>query len=343
MQIRPLDLASDAELAGVDDLTQAVYADTFGGITPQSAAQLRVEFEDTPFWTQNRWVAIDESDGQRVVGVASMLLPLAENLESASLNVTVHPLFRGRGVGTALVEDALKPAMRASGRTRADAYGDVPADGDPDDPALPVNRLAARLNMRRGATAICRILDLPLDPALLDALADEASARMGGYRIESWQGATPEAHLEEYGRLLTQLELDDPLEELDYEAPVYTPERVRLAEERLRRSGTRSITAVAIAPDGSFAGNCEVHVVDDPRATLGWQENTLVMPGHRGHRLGLGLKVATHRRIAAEAPGVRRIVTWNSHVNPWMIAINERLGYAISHREVAFQGDPFGD
>src|SRR5699024_5037425 len=74
--------------------------------------------------------------------------------------------------------------------------------------------------------------------------------------------------------------------------------------------------------------------------TVGWQENTLVMPDHRGHRLGLALKVATHRQLRERAPQLRSLVTWNSHVNPWMIEINEKLGYEIVYREMVLQGRP---
>jgi hypothetical protein len=62
-----------------------------------------------------------------------------------------------------------------------------------------------------------------------------------------------------------------------------------------------------------------------------------VFEAHRGHRLGLALKLATHRRLAEDFPEVRRIVTWNSHVNPWMIHVNEQLGYEIAYREVTYQ------
>jgi GNAT superfamily N-acetyltransferase len=106
----------------------------------------------------------------------------------------------------------------------------------------------------------------------------------------------------------------------------------------MRESGTVRIVAVAVAPDGEFVGNTEVHVHEAPGSTLGYQENTLVMPEHRGHRLGLGLKVATHRQLAERSPQLRSLVTWNSHVNPWMIQVNEKLGYQVLFHEVVMQG-----
>src|SRR5699024_2582221 len=126
-------------------------------------------------------------------------------------------------------------------------------------------------------------------------------------------------------------------EEVEHEAPEYTPERIRESERRSREQGIARITAVAVAPDGSFVGNSEIHVHTAPESTVGWQENTLVMPDHRGHRLGLALKVATHRQLRGRAPQLRSLVTWNSHVTPWMIEINETLGYEIVYRQMVLQ------
>jgi len=89
---------------------------------------------------------------------------------------------------------------------------------------------------------------------------------------------------------------------------------------------------VAIAADGTCVGNSEIIVQQSEGTTMAWQESTLVLPEHRGHRLGLALKVATHRVLGERAPHVAALVTFNSHVNPWMIGINEKLGY-IAHAE----------
>ena len=219
-----------------------------------------------------------------------------------------------------------------------EAYGEIEAGTDPEDPAHPVHRLAARLGITRKNLAVCRALPLPLDPALLDALEAESAQKRGEYRIELWDGDIPEGHLRTYGRLLTQLEIDEPDEEVENEPAEYTPERIRESERRMRESGTDRLVAVAVAPDGEFVGNTEIHLHLSPGSTLGYQENTLVMPEHRGHRLGLGLKVATHRLLAERAPQLRSLVTWNSHVNPWMIQINEKLGYEVLFHELVLQG-----
>lgn len=338
--VRPLDLSADADLEQVRSLLQAVDEDAFGASEQYTLPQMRASFTSSSAWQVGQWIAEVESlEGGRVVGgLLGVLTPQLENLDAATVMIDVHPALRGHGIGTALLERAALPAVQAAGRTLISAYGTVPVEGDADDATLPANRLAARAGLERRSLAVCRSLDLPLAPGLLDELAAEVDERIGDYRVASFLDEIPEEQLAEYGRLMAQLDLDDPDEDVESEVPDYTPERIRENAERRRRAGKHTVICVAMAPDGSMAGNCEIVYRDCPGSTLGWQENTLVMPDHRGHRLGLALKVEAHRRLVEAAPGLRRVVTWNSHVNPWMISINEKLGYRPRCREVAYQG-----
>lgn len=341
--IRPLDVSSDADVAQFNALDEAIDLALYGASEPFTLAQARARLEPTPYWRVRRWVALAEpmEGAQAIVARAATFEPLEENLDAITVGVTVHPAYRGQGIASQMLEEALIPAIRESGRTLVDASGEIMPGQEADDPALPANRLAARLGIARKHLGVCRTLRLPLDPELLERLDAQARERIGAYRVEVWDGPVPEEHLPAYGVLLAQLDRDDPTEELDYEVPEYTPERIRLAEERLAGSGMRAVQAVAIAPDGTMVGNSVIEWKVPGEAgvpRVGWQENTLVMPEHRGHRLGLALKVAAHRALAREAPELRVLATWNSHVNPWMIAINEQLGYRIAFHEVMYQG-----
>jgi hypothetical protein len=48
---------------------------------------------------------------------------------------------------------------------------------------------------------------------------------------------------------------------------------------------------------------------------------------HRGRRLELALKVATHDLVVATYPSLVSVDTSNAEVNTWMNAVNETLGY----------------
>jgi hypothetical protein len=60
------------------------------------------------------------------------------------------------------------------------------------------------------------------------------------------------------------------------------------------------------------------------------QAFTAVTRAHRGHRLGLLVKVAMAEMLLAAEPGVRWVETWNAASNRYMIAVNEMLGYEVS-------------
>jgi RimJ/RimL family protein N-acetyltransferase len=66
----------------------------------------------------------------------------------------------------------------------------------------------------------------------------------------------------------------------------------------------------------------------------------MVTRPHRGHRLGLLVKVAMMDRLAEAEPQVERIVTWNNADNEHMIGINEALGYEVAGRPYRFARVP---
>ena len=343
--IRPLHLDSETDLIQFQAVERACDEHDYGASSDPTLAQIRARMESSEYWENSFYLAIDEpvEGGEMAVGFAVINLPLKENLDQVWAFWTVHPAYRGRGIGTALLEQVIRPALRESSRSVVATYGLVPADGDADDPSAPPNRLAARLGIERKTMSICRTLDLHPSAQLLEELEAKAAEKLEGYQVLVWEGDIPEEHLAGYGQLLRQLDLDDPDEDFENEPADYTPERLRHQEERLRARGMRTIIAVAQAPSGELVGNSVIEWHAGEGTTLAFQENTLVMPKHRGHRLGLALKVAAHQALARRAPHLRRIVTWNSHVNPWMIAINEQLGYEVACREIAYQGRPILD
>jgi RimJ/RimL family protein N-acetyltransferase len=73
--------------------------------------------------------------------------------------------------------------------------------------------------------------------------------------------------------------------------------------------------------------------VHEPGRAYQW--GTLVAPAHRGHRLGVAVKVANLRLLGSERPDVTRVTTYNAEVNTHMVGVNEALGF----RPVARLGD----
>ena len=89
---------------------------------------------------------------------------------------------------------------------------------------------------------------------------------------------------------------------------------------------------VALDGDGNVVAYTDIVVArHDPDFCFQW--GTLVDRPHRGHRLGLAVKVANLQALqASHTADGRRLVTWNAEVNDHMIAINERLGFRKTAR-----------
>jgi hypothetical protein len=79
---------------------------------------------------------------------------------------------------------------------------------------------------------------------------------------------------------------------------------------------------------GELAGFTQVGV-DPGTPSWGFQLLTAVTRPHRGHRLGLLVKVAMLELLAEREPQLTQIITGNADVNEHMIAINAELGFEV--------------
>ncbi|MGZ4469765.1 MAG: GNAT family N-acetyltransferase, partial [Nocardioidaceae bacterium] len=85
---------------------------------------------------------------------------------------------------------------------------------------------------------------------------------------------------------------------------------------------------MAVDPDGQVVAHTVLvtpPAEHDPDNAYQWA--TMVARGHRGHRLGMAVKVANLRALAERQPEVPQVVTTNAETNAWMVAINDRLGF----------------
>jgi hypothetical protein len=76
--------------------------------------------------------------------------------------------------------------------------------------------------------------------------------------------------------------------------------------------------------------------VDPALPEWGQQAVTMVTRPHRGHRLGLLVKVAMLSWLTEAEPQLEKIATWNAVSNQYMIGINEALGYEVAGRPYRF-------
>jgi GNAT superfamily N-acetyltransferase len=159
-------------------------------------------------------------------------------------------------------------------------------------------------------------------------LAATAAERGAGYELVCWTDRAPEEHVAEIARLYSRFLGEIPLGRVALEPATWTVQRIRESEERWLASGRHQVLVAAVAPDGSLAGYTNLFVLDGRPERAGI-DSTLVLPEHRGHRLGLALKVRLHQETRTRHPEVTRIATGNADVNRWMNAVNDQLGYRV--------------
>ena len=181
-----------------------------------------------------------------------------------------------------------------------------------------------------------KALDLTTSAERWPALQAEVEREAGAYALYTFVDRVPDEHVAGVCALLSAFIDEAPSGDLDLERAEWTPERLREIEQRQVTTGQRWVIALAVAPDGTACGFSELgfEIRDPTHAEVG---GTLVLPGHRGHRLGLGLKLATHRRLVALAPECRYVSTTNAGVNAPMNAVNERMGYRAVERALDVQ------
>jgi RimJ/RimL family protein N-acetyltransferase len=267
------------------------------------------------------------TDGDTAVALGEYAVSSYDNLHLAWLTVDVHPDHRRRGHGTAMFY-ALCERARTEGRTT------VGVDGW-DSPST--KAFAAAHGLDQKAVEMQRRQTLAdLDWPALDLLYDEARPHASAYELLRQLGPTPEDQLEATAVMVAAIN-DAPTDDLDVEDEVFTAERVRAYDEaQAARGHLVHIVVARHRETGALAGETTV-VVDEERPHLAEQHDTSVVREHRGHRLGMLLKLEMMRWLRETQPQVETIDTWNAESNDHMIGVNEALGYRVTGRALAFQ------
>ena len=267
---------------------------------------------------ERRETALAADSGGVPVGGYLLELPDRRNTHMGELTVMVGPARRRQGCGAALLRHAAECAAAhdrnlLSAQTRRGSPGSA---------------FASAMGARAGVVEVRRVLELAGIPdGKLTGLRGTAETAARGYSLLLWRGGTPEEHLDEVARVSAAMAdaPHNPGEE------AYRPDlqRIRDSERRAAEIGIRRY-AVAARYDrtGELAGLTEIGVeAEDP--SWGYQFITAVVREHRGHRLGLLVKLAMLDLLAEAEPALRRILTENADSNQHMIGINAALGFEV--------------
>ena len=77
------------------------------------------------------------------------------------------------------------------------------------------------------------------------------------------------------------------------------------------------------------------HLVAEPRLPPAWRDG--FGREHRGHRLGMAVKIRGLQELAKVAPRAKRIQTTNAEQNAQMVAVNVEVGFRKVEAVVAYQ------
>jgi GNAT superfamily N-acetyltransferase len=323
-EIAELDPEDDAGLREFHSVELAAYRVDHPHAVLRTFPQL-VQLTRRPSSYYRRTLLVARDAG-RIIGTAELGLTVEDNLHLADAQVRVVPEARRRGVGRALHDELVRRA-RADGRTTLLGELNQPLESDP----APAYRFATALGYAVVHEETHHVLHLPVDPARLDALA----AAPPDYEVVAWRNRAPDDVVEAYAAMHTQMGRDVPTGEVDHQPVEITVDRVRQGEQRTAEAYDQVVAAAQRRADGVLGGYTMVYLPHDADYLV--QDDTLVMPGHRGHGLGLALKVAVLRILAAEHPERRLVHTWNAVENTFMQRINRELGFRPVERELEVQ------
>jgi GNAT superfamily N-acetyltransferase len=272
-------------------------------------------------------VAVHRDKRGRVVGVLELSFPSWDNKHLGSVEVTVDPEARRQGIGRALLEDGID-RVRAAGKS-------LVLVGSHNSPGAV--SLCTALGFECAITEVKRRQDLiALDWTALDHDYALARADAPDYDLLRIAGATPDEMLDDVATMAAAIN-DAPMDDLEVEDEVINAERVRAFERGQVERNRRPYRVIARhRATGELAGTTMTSVEAD-HPGFGTQYDTSVVRTHRGHRLGLLLKIDMLRWLGDVEPQLRVLDTWNAATNAHMIAVNERLGYRVVREALEWQ------
>lgn len=290
-------------------------------------------------------------DGKRLVlGWARVNFPLQSNEHQAQISITVRPSARGQGLGTALLATAMNFAHQHNRHTLISftPHGSEPPTGASalESPTgsgrVPVKDPGTKLALSHGfqLEQVIRhsLISVPLPAKTLEEIGSKPQARAGSdYRMLTWVNDIPVEHRAAWARLFTAISIDIPHGELKIEEDAWDADRVADFVVGQAAAGRGFLaSAVEHIPSGELAGLTMFDYELRNEAVV-FQDETIVLRAHRGHRLGLWLKATNLQALPLHRPGACRVHTFNAQENEHMLAINDAFGFQVRSVEGNWQ------
>ena len=264
---------------------------------------------------------------QRIIGLLQVELPRWDNTHLGAVEVCVDPEHRRRGLGRELFEAGVRQVRAQGRRLVLCTCHDVPG----------AVAFVKAMGLEPAHEEVLRRQDLTrLDWDHLDREYQRAARVAADYELVRMPGPVPEDLLADVATMTSAIN-DAPTGSLEIEDEAFSGERIRALETAAQARDGRDYRVVARHREtGALAGHTMVEVAADSPWN-GGQFDTSVLPAHRGHRLGLLLKLEMLYWLRDEEPQLRTILTGNAADNSHMIRVNEALGYQVVIRTLTWQ------
>lgn len=266
------------------------------------------------------------------VAVGALEVSRVDNLRWMRGELFVDPSERRQGYGTQALK-ILESLARDFGRESLSFWV---IEGASEVGASPSHAFSSATGYSLMEQNIRRDIAWPRPLGELQRLQAENEVSATGYEILAWLRATPPSFLAKRAALFEQTPLEVPSNNELIEKEQWDEERVRSHEQEVDAMGRDLLISCAIEhATQELVGYSELTVSrDQPHTAYQWE--TMVLPRHRGHRLGILMKLATMRLLSEGGYQTERISTFNAFTNQSMIRVNEELGGTVAGAMVAW-------
>lgn len=261
------------------------------------------------------------TEDEAPVAVLELDFPRRDNLHLGWADLTVHPDHRRRGHGSAILAEVIR-RTRGVGRTTiwlGAAEDDLGAKAFVESFGFHYASHDAR---RRQVLA-------EVDGDEVERLHAQAAVAAGDYVLERGMLPTPVDVLEQLVDVTAAIN-DAPMGDLTFEDEHFDLKRLQDIEAAAAGRQDTVYRIWARHRETGEIGGHTVVVTNTLQPHFGWQGDTAVSREHRGHRLGMLLKIEMMRWLAEAEPQIEVIETWNQADNEFMIRVNEAIGYRLN-------------
>ena len=229
------------------------------------------------------------------VATLAIDLPTRDNRQLFWLRLVVHPGHRRRGHGSAVMAEVLRMAEQAG---RSILWVEAVEDDSGPGSSASGSVSATPATMPGGGNG------WPTSTSDGAPAVGRGRDRRGRLPAGAVASPVPEPTLQEMIEVTAAIN-DAPMGQLTFEDEVFDLQRMRDVEAAREGRGDQSYRMIARHREtGEIGGHTNV-VISPHRRELGFQADTAVARSHRGHRLGLLVKIDMMHWLAEAEPSSR--------------------------------------